>query len=125
MDLNNNAITSSLTEIPSFFSIHNMFGTYLYSSLDSEELFGYKPNELIGKDAYDFFYADDINSIKESHYQVIEKNSPIFQITYRLKHKNGSLVWVRTISHARHESRDSEECIYCFTSKISANNENA
>lgn len=73
-------------------STHDVEGVYLYASPACRRLLGYEPQELVGRDAYDFIHPDDIPVVRRSHDQVLHKavwNS----VVYRLRHKDGRYIW--------------------------------
>jgi len=76
---------------------HEADGTYRYVSPSSEQLLGYKPSELIGKNPYEFFNEEDAEKVvKESHEAVLAGKNPIVQ--YRYRKANGEYIWLETIS---------------------------
>jgi PAS domain S-box-containing protein len=80
-------------------SRHTPDGIYIYVSPSMEKLTGYTQEEVIGKGAYDFFHPDDIKRIEESHLDILSTNSAS-KLSYRLKTKSGSYIWVETFSKA-------------------------
>ncbi len=76
--------------------LHEPDGRYIYVSPSCEMLLGYDYKELLGKDPYDFFHPDDIDSVRDSHLRVLEQR-PI-PVTYRIRHKSGDYIWFETLS---------------------------
>lgn len=76
-------------------SRHARNGAYLYASPASREIFGYRPLELVGKDAYDFFHPDDVDRVECIHATILDTNATT-RVSYRLRHKKGHFVWVET-----------------------------
>ncbi|WP_310681217.1 PAS domain S-box protein [Aliifodinibius sp. S!AR15-10] len=87
-------ITENSTDM---ISRHAPDGTYLYVTPSSEQLIGFTPDELVGKNAYEFFHPDDIPEIAQKH-SFISASSNSNPITYRIKTKSGSYKWVETAS---------------------------
>jgi len=80
-------------------SKHAPDGTYVYASPACRSLLGYEPEELVGRNAYDFFHPDDIAAIRHSHATVLEK--PVTTtISWRVRRKNGQYRWVETTNRA-------------------------
>lgn len=90
-------------------SRHTLDGTYLYVTPSCEQLMGYTPDELIGKNAFDFFHPDDIEKVDDAH--KILHNNPVnttVTTTYRKKTKSGEYKWVETVSRASVNPEDNE-----------------
>ncbi len=66
-------------------------GTITFISPQVYDLFGYKPEEVIGRRSIQFVHPDDINIIKEAMEKSI-KSGEMISSEYRLKHKNGYYV---------------------------------
>ncbi len=78
-------------------SRHDYDGRYTYVSPMSRELLGYEPEELVGRDCYEFFHPDDVAKISQ-HHDVIHNSQDVQSIAYRLHHKDGQYVWVESTS---------------------------
>ena len=78
-------------------SRHAPDGTFIYATPSFEIALGYKPEELIGTNPYDYFYQDDLSSVKRSH-SIITKNLIEYTVEYRSRHKKGHYVWIETTS---------------------------
>jgi PAS domain S-box-containing protein len=78
--------------------LHSLEGLYEYVSPSSNQILGYEPEELLGKDPYSFFHPDDMKRIKEDSHQVVLEGNPVSEITYRFKRKQGDYVWLETQS---------------------------
>ena len=77
-------------------SRHSYEGTILYATPSFESVLGYKSEELIGTNPYDYFHPDDVQYVKNSHAIIVKK--PVEDILeYRMRHKKGHYVWVETI----------------------------
>jgi PAS domain S-box-containing protein len=78
-------------------SRHDPKGVYLYASPVCHSLLGYKPEELVGRNAYEFFHPDDLEAIRESHSTILE-GPTISSLGYRIRCKDGDYLWVETTS---------------------------
>ncbi|TGN14258.1 PAS domain-containing sensor histidine kinase [Leptospira ilyithenensis] len=78
--------------------LHTEDGTYSFVSPSSEKIIGYLPSELVGKNAYDFFHPEDRKRILEETHLPILKGETDNLTEYRFLHKNGSYVWLQTLS---------------------------
>lgn len=82
-------------------SMHNKDGDYTWVSSDSEELLGYKPKELIGRNAWELIHPDDHPDTRASQWTV--QNGEPVKVVYRLKRKDGK--W-RVVESTAWESPD-------------------
>lgn len=81
-------------------ALHQLDGTYTYVSPASKLILGYSPEELIGKNPYDFFHPEDIASIEsDAHKPVVEENQAT-KSEYRIQTKEGQYIWLETLSKA-------------------------
>ncbi|MCF8373335.1 MAG: response regulator [Bacteroidales bacterium] len=78
---------------------HNLEGVFEFVSPSSYNLLGYESEDLIGRNIYDFFHPDDLDSIKNIHSQIIDKPGPIIT-EYRLKNAEGKFIWMEVSSSA-------------------------
>ena len=65
-------------------------GTILYESPSIEGILGYKPEELIGKNAFEFIHPEDISKSFNSLKYLIENFGAIVRVESRFRHKDGS-----------------------------------
>lgn len=108
----NNLVAAYATNM---ISCHDVEGKYLFVTPSCKQLLGYEPHELIGHSAYDFFCADDLKVIQASHIAV--KNHEVRTIAYRIKKKDGSLIWFETTSRMFGPAEGLEEEIIYATSR--------
>ena len=69
-------------------------GHVLYSSDSVEHVLGYKPEELQGVSPQGFIHPDDLPFFMEQFLSLIQKPGDQVTLEYRVKHKNGSWVWI-------------------------------
>ena len=109
-----NMLADNVTDM---ITLHDRNGSYIYVSPASKTLLGYEPNELTGKNPYDFFHPDDIPVVNKSHELVLSEN-PI-TIEYRFKGKDGIYRWMETNNKMIKNSITNEvEIIICITRNI-------
>jgi len=100
-----------------FISIHSANGAYVFASPASKRMIGYQPDELIGRNAYDFFHEADLENVTRNHADNLDaKNAP--PITYRIKCKNGTYRWVETTSRT-HLTQNGTKKIIAITRDVS------
>ncbi len=80
-------------------SRHTPEGKYLYVSPACRRLLGYDPEELVGRNAYEFVHPDDLGAVGESHTTILAQDK-IYTVSYRLWQRSGEYVWVETTSRA-------------------------
>lgn len=88
-------------------SIHELGGRYVYASPATKQVIGYDAEELIDRDAYEFFHPGDLEVIQQSHDTILE-GTDTYRVRYRILHKDGSWIWVETTSRTMREPETSE-----------------
>lgn len=68
-------------------------GRFVYVSAASEQIFGYSPDEMIGRIIFDFVHPDDIDLTRHSADHVMATGS-IRQVENRYIHKDGRIVHI-------------------------------
>lgn len=76
--------------------LHEADGTYIYVSPNSEKIIGYKSEELIGKNPYDYFHPEERRLIQERSHQPLLRGEDNIHTTFRFLHKNGSYIWLQS-----------------------------
>ncbi|PJZ47335.1 PAS domain-containing protein [Leptospira brenneri] len=76
--------------------LHEPDGTYIYVSPNSEKIIGYKSEELIGKNPYDYFHPDERRLIQERSHQPILRGEENIHSTFRFLHKDGNYIWLQS-----------------------------
>ena len=86
--------------INSYFTVYEINGIQIYFSNNITQILGYKPDELIGKTAYDYFNPLDIKEISKAHSGIssFKELSVLVSVTYRMRHKDEYFVWVKSYS---------------------------
>lgn len=96
-------------------SVHAANGDYLYASPNSQDFFGWSPEELLGRNAYNLFHPDDLERIADNH--AGHDGHGERAVRYRLRRLDGSYLWVSTRSRSRQTTRGVEQ-IVCITRNI-------
>ena len=80
--------------------LHDPEGRWVWVSPSVEKLLGYKPKELLGRSAYEFFHPDDTTKIREQAHAVVleEKSGDRARVTFRMRRKDNSYVWLETLT---------------------------
>lgn len=99
-------------------SVHAANGDYVYASASAEALFGWPPDELMGRSAYELVHPDDLERISAEHARHLDGEQG-GKVGYRLRCKDGRYRWVETLS--RPWRRDGTLVgIICFTRDVHA-----
>jgi diguanylate cyclase (GGDEF)-like protein/PAS domain S-box-containing protein len=77
-------------------------GTIRYKSLSVQEVLGYRPEELIGKNAFDFVHPDDMPTVMSTLAHEMQNLGVTQSAEYRFRHKDGS--WRTLEATGRFES---------------------
>lgn len=81
-------------------------GTVLYSSDSVERVLGYRPEEIQGASAAPYLHPDDFPRFIEKFGALLSTPGGQVTLEYRVKHKNGSWVWIEaTGSNYLHDPR--------------------
>lgn len=65
-------------------------GTILYESPSVKNLFGYEPEELTGKNAFDYVHPDDLPLVKNRFRLIVESPLVTQSAEFRFRHKDGT-----------------------------------
>src|SRR5207253_1193480 len=69
-------------------------GTYLYLSSSVERILGYRPEELIGTNAFSLVHPDDVEGVSHALAAIVDVPGGHGQDVARIRHKNGAWRWV-------------------------------
>ncbi|RLF23845.1 MAG: hypothetical protein DRN01_07255, partial [Thermoplasmata archaeon] len=71
-------------------------GTISYVSPSCKEVFGYSPEEVVGKKAWDFriIYPEDLEEVSQHHRRIIEDGNGISNLEFRIVTKQGEIKWI-------------------------------
>jgi PAS domain S-box-containing protein len=85
-------------------SRHSPDGTYLYASPACATLLGYTPEELIGRNCYEFFHPKDCQLAQQVHSSVLQ-SQVVLSGSYRVRHKDGHYIWFETTGRTIQDAR--------------------
>lgn len=69
-------------------------GFYSYVSPSAEQLFGYKPNEMMGKNAFDLIHPEDMRNIVLPNIPLLINGGSLGPVEFRFKIKDESYIWL-------------------------------
>ena len=65
-------------------------GTLAFQSPSIETILGYDPDELVGRNAFDFVHRDDVSIVQEAFGRLLQDPASTETLEFRFKHKDGS-----------------------------------
>jgi len=69
-------------------------GTIRYQSPSAEKIFGYKPEEMVGRKIFEFTHPDESYKLSKEYKEYVQKKSSIMPLTrYRVRQKNGNWIY--------------------------------
>ncbi|XP_069574393.1 hypoxia inducible factor 1 subunit alpha, like [Brachyistius frenatus] len=103
-----------------FLTRHSMDLHFTHCEGRVTELVGYKPDDLIGRSAFEFHHARDSNHINKSLRTLLSKGQVITS-HYRFLANDGGFVWAETQATVLYSSKTSQpEAIVCLNFILSA-----
>lgn len=85
-------------------SLHDPSGNYLYASPSCFATIGRKPEEMVGRSAYDFIHPDDLVEVHRVHSAMLASSEDVFTLAFRLQREDGSYVWLETTTRTVREA---------------------
>jgi PAS domain S-box-containing protein len=97
-------------------SVHAPDWTYRYVSPEALELLGYRPEDLVGKWAYEIAHPDDVTRMILA--QRYAREASPFVISYRARRGDGLHAWVESSIELREPENGEDEEFICRTRPI-------
>jgi PAS domain S-box-containing protein len=86
---------SLIEHSPDAISVIDPHGEILYGSMSTTRLFGYRPEELVGRNCLDLVHPEDRDHSNKALKNALAKSGPL-QWDARILHKDGSYCWVES-----------------------------
>ena len=83
-----------LAKISDVIAIIDKDGIIQYKSPNIEKLFGWNPEELVGKTTWDTVYPEDLEKIQHVFFELLKVDHATETVAYRYVCKDGSFKWV-------------------------------
>jgi two-component system, NtrC family, sensor kinase len=80
-------------------SRHDPAGIYLYASPSCRALFGFDPEELLGRSAFDLIHPEDAEEVDRERARMLEEPG-MHTLVFRGRRRDGTYAWVETTAHA-------------------------
>jgi len=91
-------LVSLIEQSSDIISVIERDGSIRYQSPAVERTFGYKTDELIGRNLFEFLHPDDIPTLKREFAKFIKKNDSVGpKLEYRIRHKNGHWIYCESV----------------------------
>lgn len=74
-------------------AVHNLDGSFVYVSPSCKTLLGFKPEDLIGKNLFEFIHPEDIDDIRNNSHELALKGERVSNVEYRFRNKHGEYIW--------------------------------
>jgi diguanylate cyclase (GGDEF)-like protein/PAS domain S-box-containing protein len=101
-----------------FVSRHDPDSRFLYASPSARTMFGYEPDEVMGRSGYDYVHPEDRDLVRRAHRAVLG-SAGAQTVSFRLRHKDGRWLWVETSCRGvRLPDSDRVSEIHCVTRDI-------
>lgn len=107
---------------PELICFHDPNGTFLYVSPSVTSMLGYQPEELIGKNPYDYFNPLDKKRIFANSHQPVLEGKKREQVEYQFLRKDGKYVWLQTITQPIFDDRGNVTALLATTREYSGLN---
>ena len=92
-----NRFQSFIKHSPDVITAIDEDGRILYQSPAVERVLGYDQGELVGKKAIEYVHPDDEDQVLEKFFNIVEDGKGTTTQEYRVKHTDGSWVWLESI----------------------------
>ncbi len=74
-------------------------GVIIYASPSSTRIYGYTPEETIGRNAFDCVHPEDVDLVANTFQKILKQPGQAFHVEYRSRHKEGHYIWMDTTGH--------------------------
>ncbi len=73
-------------------------GKIIYASPSSKHIYGYTPEELLGRNAFEFIHPDDLQGCMGQFAELVGRPGALMSTEYRARHKDGHYVWMEVLA---------------------------
>jgi PAS domain S-box-containing protein len=85
-------------------ALTDMDGIWRYMSPAVTTLFGWQPEELLGKDGVAYVHIEDAELYRRGT-RALQKGLDVLTGSFRIRHRDGRYVWVETISRSLYDAK--------------------
>jgi len=87
------------------------FGTLVYTSPSSEQQLGYRPDELIGRNLFEFVHSDDIPGVRAAFDECRRNDTASAPVENRLRHTDGLWRTFESVGRFQSDGAGGRVCI--------------
>ena len=88
------ALTQNSSDV---ITLLGVYGTIRYQSPSSERILGYSPEEMVGKNVFDYVHPEDLGLVEMIFIEGLRDPGRRPSVEYRLRHKDGSWRWLESV----------------------------
>nr|QRW93023.1 Hypoxia-inducible factor 1 beta [Acipenser sp. YT-2021] len=104
-----------------FISRHSSKGVYTFVDHRCVATVGYQPQELLGKEVFEFAHPEDQGLLRDSFQQVTKLKGQVLSVMFRFRSKSREWIWMRTSSFTFQNPFSEEvEYIICTNANVKA-----
>nr|XP_020473281.1 aryl hydrocarbon receptor nuclear translocator isoform X3 [Monopterus albus] len=103
-----------------FISRHNCQGVFTFIDHRCMTAIGYQPQDLLGKDIFEFAHPEDQGLLRDSFQQVMKLKGQVLSVMFRFRSKSREWLWMRTSSFT-FQNPFSEEIEYIICTNVNVN----
>ena len=74
-------------------------GVILYRSPSYQLFTGYSDEERLGHSGFELVHDEDLATIRQAWATIVSQSTPVLEIHYRLRHKDGTWRWIEASGH--------------------------
>ena len=78
-------------------TVLNQEGLFTYNSLSVSKVLGYRPDELVGQNAFAIIHEEDVEGTKKDFQRCIENPGQTTTSKFRARHRDGSWLYLETV----------------------------
>jgi two-component system, cell cycle sensor histidine kinase and response regulator CckA len=93
-------------------------GTIIFVSPYCKHLLGYSPSELLGRRSTELVHPDDMSELLAIVADTVERQGNRYRAQYRLRHRDGSYIWVETCGSIVYGPEGSPYEMFCVVRDI-------
>ncbi|HEX8297862.1 MAG TPA: PAS domain S-box protein, partial [Rubricoccaceae bacterium] len=81
-------------------AVLDAMGTYVYVSPSVEEKFGYMPDDLVGRSAFETVHPDDLDALTAAFFEAVSEPGTTRALEYRAVRKDGGILYMEAVGRA-------------------------
>jgi PAS domain S-box-containing protein len=98
--------------------VTDLKGDNLFTSPSHFKSLGYRPEEWVGKSAFDIIHPDDLENVIKAFSEGLAANRPV-SLEYRVRHADGHYVWLETVGDLLRDAQGNVTAVVMSSRDIS------